>query len=185
MRFLSLLLLSLSTLHASPENHILYCKEKEIERIGTIDPNLYREAIKQLPICCVDIFLFNPFQNAYLMVLRGNAPQKGEWWFPGGRLFKGESFFECAMRKCQTEVGVEIIPLAQLGTYSTLFPDSAWGCQTHTINTIVLAQTKSPDENPATDPDHEDWKWQPLEMPPEDPYLRRAYDEALLSVSQF
>ncbi|HSX26765.1 MAG TPA: NUDIX hydrolase [Chlamydiales bacterium] len=177
MKFFLAALLATGAVYA--ENYVSYCDGEEVEVVGMIDKGTYREAVKQLPICCVDVFLYDPLKQTYLMILRNTAPGAGKWWLPGGRLFKGESFYDCAMRKCKQEAGVEIVPLAQLGTTTTVFPDSAWGCQTHTVNTVVLAKVKDTDERPKTDSFHEDFAWRPLDAVPEDPYIRSAYEEAL------
>lgn len=161
-----------------PENHIVYCDQPE--KVGFIEKSTYQNAVHQLPIACVDIFLYNSKLDAYLLVFRKNAPAKDTWWIPGGRLYKGESFFEAAIRKCREEINVKVRPIKQLGTYSTLFPDSEWECQTHTINTIVLAILSS-DEKPEVNFDHADYQWRSLKHSPdaEDRYLNQAYQEAL------
>lgn len=162
----------------SSERHIMYCDHPEV--VGLLEASTYKSAVQQLPIACVDIFLYNSLLKAYLLVYRKNAPAKEMWWMPGGRIYKGESFFEAAQRKCWDEVKVKVIPLAQLGTYSTIFPDSEWGCQTHTINTVVLAILSS-ENHPEVNLDHADYEWRSLQLPPhpEDLYLNQAYREGI------
>ncbi len=165
------------------ENHIVYCDQPEVK--GFIEKSTYQQAVHQLPIVCVDIFLYNPKLETYLLVYRKNAPAKDTWWLPGGRLHKGESFFEAAKRKCWDEVKVKVLPLKQLGTYSTVFPDSEWQCQTHTINTVVLAILSS-EETPEVNLEHGGYQWRHLTQPPDlkDPYLNHAYQEALKKIAK-
>ena len=33
-----------------------------------------------------------------ILVERKEEPVKGKWWFPGGRMYKGESFFKVRVR---------------------------------------------------------------------------------------
>lgn len=103
---------------------------------------------------------------------------------PGGRIFKGESFYQCAVRKAKAECGLDVCPIAQLGTYSTYFPDSAWGphVPTDTKNTVVL--TLSNGQNMAYDQDHLGIKWVPIEEQPSDPYLLKAYEEATATLAR-
>lgn len=79
-----------------------------------------------------DIFFlhrFNPLTNRKecLLVERATEPVKGVWWLPGGRLFKGETFFDGAIRKAKEETGLDNVkPIQVLGFYNTFFPTSAW-----------------------------------------------------------
>ena len=70
---------------------------------------------------------------------------KGIWWLPGGRLFKGETFFDGAIRKAKEETGLnDVEPVQILGFYNTFFPTSAWdtetGKGTQTVQPIILVK---------------------------------------------
>lgn len=156
----------------------LYLKSEEIKGVGQIEKQLYQDAVVNLPICCVDVFLYNPIQKTYLLVYRKDPPAKDTWWLPGGRLYKGESFFDCAKRKCQEEIGKEVEPIDTLGLGATLFPDSMWKTQTHTVNTLVLAFVKDQDM-PKLDKTSTDYAWKAITSPPDDPYVFAAYQKAL------
>lgn len=160
------------------DKSFLYLKKEEIKGVSIIKKDTYREAVTQLPICCVDVFLFNPTDRTYLLVLRKDPPAKGAWWLPGGRLYKGESFFECSMRKCKDEVGLNVTPVKTLGFAATLFPDSMWDSQTHTVNTLVFAKVNE-QEAPKIDKTCADYRWTPIDSVPEDPYVKMAYNKAL------
>ena len=101
--------------------------------------SFYKEAMEKLPIFCVDIFLLNLKTNKYLVVFRKNRPAQGVFFLPGGRLYKGESFFEAAKRICSKEVGITIEPQKNLGISNLIFPDSEWGCPGHTPATTIFA----------------------------------------------
>lgn len=127
----------------------------------------YREMCHNCIICCCDILLVrnNPVTKSKecLLVERASEPVKGSWWWPGGRMFKGETFFDAALRKMKDEVGIEIdlkncakygdsgsdniddkkkVLLQVMGVYNTFFPTSAWDTEkdkgTQTVNSIVL-----------------------------------------------
>lgn len=109
----------------------------------------YGDMVRNCVVCCVDIVLVrtNPMTNKKecLLVERGTEPVKGVWWWPGGRMFKGETFFDTALRKMREETGIESTDakcIQVLGVYNTFFPTSAWDREgemgTQTVNPIVL-----------------------------------------------
>ena len=62
-------------------------------------------------------------------------------------MFKGESFFDGAVRKAKEETGLEdITPLQVIGFYNTFFPTSAWDTETEkgtqTVQPIVLVKVQ-------------------------------------------
>jgi colanic acid biosynthesis protein WcaH len=112
---------------------------------------LYGQMIRDTIGCCVDALVvrFNPLTNRKecLLVERATEPVKGVWWLPGGRLFKGETFFDGAIRKAKEETGLDNVkPIQVLGFYNTFFPTSAWDtieCQgTQTVQPIVLVEVE-------------------------------------------
>lgn len=164
-------------------NSYLYLKPEHIEGVGFVENEVYRKAVANLPICCVDIFLFNPIQKEYLMVFRKDPPAENTWWLPGGKLNKGESFFDCCQRKCFKEVGLKVTPQKKLGSAATLFPNSMWGTQTHTVNTFVLA-TLDDKQSPKLDQTSEQWEWKPLSSTPNDPYLKTIHQKAVKAIER-
>lgn len=84
---------------------------------------LRSQAVRLLPILCIDILLERKSDGRFLLVKRGTEPGrtdgpgvqgvppaadglclytvKGYWWVPGGRILRGETFFAAALRKAQ------------------------------------------------------------------------------------
>lgn len=139
--------------------------------------SLYRSFVEHMPICCVDIFVYNTTTDTYLLMLRSQKPAQHCWFYPGGRLCKGESFFACALRKCRQELGIAVTPVTILGCYATVFPDSAWECPTHTVNCAILATTQESDLH--FDEQHTDYRWVSSESIPSDPCLLAVYQQAM------
>ena len=116
---------------------------------------------------------------------------KGLWWWPGGRLLKGETFFDAAVRKAQQETGVHaslIRPVQVLGVWNTFFPYSSWDTDTikgtQTVNPIVLVEFI--DESSASeiklDQQSENFKWitlNPAENQGEDKYVLAALNRLI------
>ena len=58
-----------------------------------------------MPILCVDLMI--SFEGKYLLLKRKNEPAKGQYWFPGGRIYKMETIKEAALRKAKEEVNLD------------------------------------------------------------------------------
>lgn len=85
-----------------------------------IDFFLYEKILQVMPIPCVDIVLVND-DDEILLVLRANKPAQGKWWFPGGRVYFGETRKNAVKRKLFEECGYELdADPVELGTYDSL-----------------------------------------------------------------
>ena len=99
----------------------------------------YGTIVRSIPIICVDVVIKNNIGQV-LIVKRGMHPVKDFWWWPGGRMFRGETFYTAAVRKAKQETNLECVPVRLLGVYNTLFPTSSWDEDvngTHTVNAVV------------------------------------------------
>jgi colanic acid biosynthesis protein WcaH len=97
-------------------------------------------------------------------VERASEPVKGVWWWPGGRLLKGETFFDAAIRKAKQETGLtQVKPIQVLGVWNTFFPTSHWDTPTEkgtqTVNPIVLVELTTPGGDVVLDETSERWRW--------------------------
>ena len=99
-----------------------------------IEDELYNKIREVLPTVCVDLLVTNE-EGKYLLAKRTEKPAKGSWWFPGGRIRKGETWEECAKRKGREELGIDL-PIGNLISVENYFADDAdW----HTVNLVVHA----------------------------------------------
>ena len=62
-----------------------------------ISSSLYKQIKALMPIPCVEAIIMK--DDSLLFLRRKNSPAKGEWWFPGGRIRKGETFKETLLRE--------------------------------------------------------------------------------------
>lgn len=80
--------------------------DREVNRLKQVHPEyirlskeLYGGIVANIPTVCVDIICQREVDNKVLLFYRRDKPAKGMWWLPGGRMLKGETFFDTALRK--------------------------------------------------------------------------------------
>ena len=140
-------------------------EKKEVRRLTSVHPEyvrlpeeLYSGIVSNIPTVCVDVVCQREVDNKVLLFYRRDKPARGLWWLPGGRMLKGETFFDTALRKIKDEMGhgklldglVEAVEVT--GVWNTFFHDSSWddgrdeekkGCQT--VNISVFCRLKATD----------------------------------------
>lgn len=159
----------------------------DIDTLKTITPSrkflpedLYGRLVRDCIVFCVDIVLVRTTtegKKECLLVKRSSEPVKGVWWWPGGRMLKGETFFDAAQRKAVQETGLSNTKCIQvLGIWNTFFPTSNWDTPesqgTQTVNAIVLVELQGVGEEIALDETSEDSRWISL-----DPEIAKANGE--------
>lgn len=98
---------------------------------------LYDEIRRKMPIPCVDLIPFDDVGRV-LLLRRANSPAKGEWWFPGGRIWVGETRQEAVDRKLLEEVGLRASEKRELGTFDLIFRNEVGMISSHGITTLFL-----------------------------------------------
>lgn len=129
----------------------------------------YGSMVRDCIVCCCDIVLvrYNHRlrRKECLLVQRSSEPAKGLWWWPGGRILKGETFFATATRKAMQETGISNVkPIQVLGVWNTFFPTSHWDTEetkgTQTVNPVVLVEiTGDGGSEVKLDNTSEQYKW--------------------------
>ena len=74
---------------------------------------------KKEPTNCAGVICFRG--EDVLLIQRGTAPRKGEWSIPGGRIEKGETEQEAALRELFEETGVTATLGEKIATIPALF----------------------------------------------------------------
>jgi colanic acid biosynthesis protein WcaH len=82
---------------------------------------LYDNIVKLIPIVSVEALIVRG--DELLFLRRNNEPVKGEWWFPGGRIRKGESLEQALRREVKEETGLAILSYKLINVYSRVFPE--------------------------------------------------------------
>lgn len=138
-----------------------------------LSSELYSEVVRNTVVVCVDCLIvkYNVHTNRHecLLVERADEPAKNLWWLPGGRLYKGETFFDGALRKVKEETGLQndddnrIQPIQILGYYNTFFSTSSWDTEkekgTQTVQPIVLVKLESDKTDVLLDKTSERYRW--------------------------
>ena len=88
---------------------------------------------------------------------RNNEPEKGNWWFPGGRLLKNEKLEDAIVRKFKEETNLDVIVDTYLGITETIFSTGPFDIPVHTVN--VTFSVIANEENIKIDNLHSDFIW--------------------------
>jgi len=120
-----------------------------------IPDDLYRDVLRTMPVPCVDLLIQH--SGRILMVQRRNEPARGEWWFPGGRIHKGERLLQTAHRQAREEVGARGLCGALVHVEETLFETGRFGEPVHTVNLCYAFDALS--KEVTLDADHTEYMW--------------------------
>ena len=143
----------------------------------------FKAVVENAPLFAIDLVVLND-KHELLIGLRKNAPAKGYWFVPGGRVFKGESQQEAFARITKQELGCAFnLSEAQLlGVFDHFYEDSVFGndVSTHYINTPYLILLKEQGLQLPVE-QHSNYKWESLQGVVEDNSVH-SFSKVFLSV---
>ena len=145
--------------------------ERKLKEEGFIPDTLYTKIVKCMPIPCVEAIIVK--DGALLFLRRRNSPAKGQWWFPGGRIRRGESIEEALLREVKEETGLTVTKYRLVNVYSRIFPER------HDITVVYLCECNEGEVK--LNAEHSEFKF--LKELPEDihPYLLEAIQDSGLN----
>lgn len=120
---------------------------------------LYRKIHQVLPIVTVDLVVKNG--GDFLLVKRKNNPKANVWYFPGGRVLKGERLKETAKRKLKEETGISGKNLKLLGVHDHFYnPEASYfkGFASHVV-AVVFEVEVGRKARVVLDAQSSDFKW--------------------------
>jgi colanic acid biosynthesis protein WcaH len=120
-----------------------------------IPDKTYKEILKLMPVCCVDLVI--TYGDKFLLLKRARKPAKGQWWLPGGRLRKNEKIEDAALRKAREETGLDCDFVTELGVNQGIFNDGPFGFGVHTVGVVCLLKAKT--DKVTLDSNHTAYKW--------------------------
>lgn len=126
-----------------------------MENKNYIPDELYHKILDSMPILCVDGMVIK--DGEVLLLLRGNEPEKNRWWFPGGRVLKGETLEDAILRKVKEETGLTCKVTSTLDITQTMFPKGINNKTTHTVNICFILETDG--KNFKLDKEHKGYGW--------------------------
>ncbi|OYR55810.1 GDP-mannose mannosyl hydrolase [Halorubrum halodurans] len=90
-----------------------------------IPQNEWESIVRNVPLVSVDLVIEH--DGGVLLGKRENDPAKGEWFVPGGRVFKKESRTDAVHRVAKNELGESVVIDDCLGTYEHFYETAAVG----------------------------------------------------------
>ena len=114
-----------------------------------IDEPFYSKIMSVFPIACVDLLVVH--DRRLLLMLRNNAPGKGVWFAPGGRILRGEALEEAVTRVLGKETGLKATRMEQKGTMAHIWPEI------HTVTTFYRVDVVNGDVE--MNDEHSDYRW--------------------------
>lgn len=97
-----------------------------------IPSTFYEKIVDLMPIASVEAMITR--NQSLLFLKRKNNPAKGEWWFPGGRIRKRETFKETLLREVGEETGLNVEIVKLVGAYNRIFPER------HDVTVVFLCK---------------------------------------------
>lgn len=108
--------------------------------LSPLDEADFTRIIRQVPLVSIDLIVLNK-QGEVLLGNRNNAPAKGLWFVPGGRIHKGERVDQALKRVILEELGSrEVLSDVILrGVYDHLYDDNVFYDPEYGTHYVVLA----------------------------------------------
>jgi colanic acid biosynthesis protein WcaH len=117
----------------------------------------YSKITAVLPILCVDCLIIH--EQKCLLLRRTREPAKGQYWFPGGRVFKGETIQNAALRKAREEVNLNCKYEKVISIEETIFEQQGeMLSDIHTVN-ICCHLSVNGLESLTIDESHDGYIW--------------------------
>ena len=119
----------------------------------------YKNIVKLVPIVCVDLLIVDG--KKFLLGKRVNQPAREQWFFPGGRIYKGETILKAAIRKAKEEMGMRISAknLSVLGVGETIFDGKGIDKARHSVNIVYLVKVNNKTKFHFDKTQHSEVKW--------------------------
>jgi colanic acid biosynthesis protein WcaH len=138
--------------------------------MSLIPSEKYAEIIEVLPILCVDIFIQNP-RGEYLLIKRANEPKKDKWWPIGGRVYKGETLEEAAIRKIKDETALQVKAVRPIGYFEIITNETPFGLPFpyHAVGVVFSALI---DDHQQIKLDDQSTEWKFAKEIPADYYIK-------------
>lgn len=139
----------------------------------------YKYILENIAIPCVDIVTYS--KGKVLLIKRTTEPAKGLWWVQGGRIKKGETVEQAALRKLKEETGLTGDIERKVGFYETIFdkgPFSDLKTGVHTVNVVFLIRIAGENPKIKLDKTSLEYKWIDKIEESYHPYIRQVLKDS-------
>lgn len=115
----------------------------------------FATCLAQFPQACVEVVVEH--DGGVVLARRTNEPARGEWFWPGGRLYKGEDLEAAARRVASEELGLDVVVRELLGARSHFWDRSSVpGVESrHTVNLVYRVEPTATDPTVELDDQHD------------------------------
>jgi len=155
--------------------------------VNFIANEMYQRIMDKMPICTVDVIFLNKEKNKILLFKRNNEPLKNTYFTIGGRLFKGESFLDCALRKAKEELNLKLDPkktilagVAQENCKNSIFKNISY----YAVDVFFLYILKNERVDVKFDEQHNNYKWFSIKDKTLHPFIKEKIRQTLLAIKK-
>lgn len=135
----------------------------------------FATSLSVAPQVCVDLVVRH--EGGILLVRRTTEPAAGEWFWPGGRVHKGERLAAAVRRVARGELGLSVTIDRQLGAAEHFWETSSVpGVETRHTVPIVYQVRPTGDVTIDLDDHHDDWRLVTEAEPGAHEYVRAYFD---------
>lgn len=126
-----------------------------------LDTSTFKTVIENTPLVSIDLCLV--CNGQVLLGKRTNEPLKGDWFTPGGRIYKNETWQYALLRIAEAELGLSGIAIEDfslMGVWDHFYKNSALDgdTSTHYVNLPHYAGFQSEPQITLNN-QHSDFKW--------------------------
>ena len=156
-----------------------------------LDAQTFKAVLEQTPFVSIDLCLV--CESQLLLGKRINEPLRAEWFTPGGRIHKNETWQGSLLRVAEVELGLSGIAVegfSLMGVWDHFYNNSTLdeNTSTHYVNLPHYAEFKS-EPRIALDDQHGESKWFDLSMVAKDekfyPYMSNHTGWLLNRIGQY
>jgi len=124
---------------------------------GYIDESTFATCLDNMPQPCVDLVV--EYDGGILLTRRQNEPAKGEWFWPGSRLYKGERLDDAVERVASEELGLDSVTAQRLGVSEHFWEvSSVDGVDSRHTLPVVYRVVPADGETITLDSQHDDYR---------------------------
>jgi colanic acid biosynthesis protein WcaH len=148
-------------------------KNLQLSKNQILPANLFTTIVEHTPLISIDLIIRNR-AGEVLLGRRLNAPARGFWFTPGGRIYKNETMADAFARIIHDETGLtrRITDATFIGPFEHFYPNSTMSPDI-TTHYVVLAYEITADIDLSTLPQaqHGDYRFTSVDLLMNDPQV--------------